>query len=86
MTNRYVIVNTEKNTIKADFVNKTIKVDNDKESFDYDRDLIYANQHKAVLNNDYSKICSFSEGNNIVDLINNIEEIAASEIPISLEN
>ena len=86
ITNRYVIVNTEKNTIKADFVNKTIKVDNDKESFDYDRDLIYANQHKAVLNNDYSQICSFSEGNNIVDLINKIEEIAASEIPIWLEN
>ncbi len=40
MTNRYVIVNTEKNTIKADFVNKTVIVDNDKESFDYDRDLI----------------------------------------------
>ena len=83
---RFVIVNTEKNTIKADFINKTIEVDNDKEYFDYDRDIIYTKQHQAVLDKDYSQICSFSEGRAIVDLINKIEEIAKSKTPIWIEN
>ena len=84
--NRYVIVNTEKNTIKADFINKTIEIDNSKENYDYDRDIIYTKQHQAVLDKDYSQICSFSEGRAIVDLINEIEEIAKLKTPIWIEN
>mgnify|MGYP000173204279 CR=1 FL=1 len=83
---RFVIVNTEKNTIKADFINKTIEIDNSKENYDYDRDIIYTKQHQAILNMDNSQICSFSEGRAIVDLINEIEEIAKLKTPIWIEN
>ena len=84
--NRYVIVNTEKNTIKADFINKTIEIDNSKENYDYDRDIIYTKQHQAILNMDNSQICSFSEGVEIVNLINKIEKIGSSKTPIWIEN
>ena len=84
--NRYVIVNTEKNTIKADFINKTIEIDNNRENYDYDRDIIYTKQHQAILNMDNSQICSFSEGVEIVNLINKIEKIGSSKTPIWIEN
>ena len=83
---RYVIVNTEQNTIKANFIEKTIKVDNQKEKFSYNRDMIYRRQHQAILDKDFSRNCTFEEGKNIVNLINNIEEIATSKTPLWIEN
>jgi len=76
--NRFIIVNTEKNTIIADFINKTIKIDDKKEKFDYDRDMIYRKQHESVINKDYSRICSFDQGLEIVNLINKIEKSAGN--------
>jgi len=74
--NRFIIVNTDKNTIKTDFISKTITIDDKKENFDYDRNLIYKRQHESMINKDYSRICSFDQGLEIVNLIQQIEKSA----------
>ena len=76
--NRFIIVNTEKNTIKTDFISKTITIDDKKEYFDYERDMIYRKQHESMINKDYSRICSFDQGLEIVNLINQIEKSAGN--------
>ncbi|PIJ99400.1 Gfo/Idh/MocA family protein [Lysinibacillus sphaericus] len=74
ITQRYVIVQTNEKTIKIDFINNSINCNGEIEQLDkLDRDYTYRKQHDAVLSGS-SKCCSFSEGLNIVNMIEAVEK------------
>ena len=69
VSRREIIINTQDLSIKADLVNNFIEYGSDRETFKYDRNFTYRSQHTALLSGDLETICSFEEGLEIVNLI-----------------
>lgn len=74
ITHRDIIINTDNHTYKADLIHATFQVDENKEELVVERDATYLSQHRAILNGDYSTLCSFSEGLTVVEMIAAIEK------------
>ncbi|MCD4668228.1 MAG: Gfo/Idh/MocA family oxidoreductase [Sulfurimonas sp.] len=76
---RRLIVHTKNHTIEADMINNTLLLydkDGKKEDIQiesYDRNYTYTKMHQAIINNDIENICSYEDGKNIVNIIENIE-------------
>ncbi|KWX85125.1 hypothetical protein AMQ83_26620, partial [Paenibacillus riograndensis] len=71
---RELIVVTDECTYKADLVSGTYHCNGESELFRVNRDFTYLEQHKAVINNEFSNLCSFTQGIDIVQMIDYIEE------------
>ncbi|MNP31805.1 hypothetical protein D3C76_1249490 [compost metagenome] len=76
---RELVVVTDTHTYKADLVKGIFQCDAKIQQINTERDFTYIEQHKAVLNSDYSSLCSFNEGVEIVDLVENIEQSAQTK-------
>lgn len=79
ITHRDIVINTDNHTFRADLVNGTFQVDDDKEELLVERDATYRLQHRAVLNGDYASLCSFAEGLEVVEMIDATERSFKSE-------
>ena len=75
---REVMINTDRDFMKLDFINKTFQIDDKVESFQFDRDLTYCLQHEAILNKDYKNLCSYGHGLDVMLLIQAAEKSAYS--------
>lgn len=76
---RRLIIHTKEQTIQADLIANTITL-TDKNSDTkavlndpIERNYTYREMHKAIINDNYTNVCSFKQGKNIVELINSIE-------------
>ncbi|EJL30558.1 Gfo/Idh/MocA family protein [Brevibacillus sp. BC25] len=74
LAKRFVIVNTENNTIKLDMINNEIVVNDEKETFEVSRDFTYIEQHTAVLNRNMQDLCSLGEASEVMGMIKAVEE------------
>jgi len=81
---RTLRVNSMEHTFEVDFIDETISV-NGKCIADYDlgRDATYRAEHKAVLDRDYSQLCTFREGQEVVELIDAAEKSASNHTWVS---
>ena len=76
---RQIIINTSEETIIGDLINNKINIFSihsyEKEmSFKgYNRNYSYMQMHKALLNGNLNKIASFSDGNSVLEIIQNIQ-------------
>lgn len=75
---RSILIHTQEKTITANFVSNSMEI-YDKQGVkssielpDIDRNHTYANMHDDILNNENSSITTFSEGKDIVAMIDNI--------------
>lgn len=75
---REVMINTDRDFMKLNFINKTFQIDDKVESFQFDRDLTYRLQHEAILNKDHKNLCSYKHGLDVMSLIQAAEESAYS--------
>ncbi|PAQ13668.1 oxidoreductase [Bacillaceae bacterium SAOS 7] len=66
---RFIIVNTNSETYKADFMNKTVQINDEIVFLESDRDYTYREQHIAILNGDKTHLCSYEEGMQIMNMI-----------------
>jgi predicted dehydrogenase len=66
---RSIIINTNGKTIKADLVNATLTINDTVQNFAVQRDDTYRAMHQAVLQKDFSSLCSLNEGLNVMRLI-----------------
>lgn len=66
---RFVIINTNEKTYKADFINNTLQINEKVIKFNVERDDTYIAQHRAVLNGEKEFLCSYNKGLNIVKMI-----------------
>lgn len=71
---RFLIVNTNEHTYRVDLVRNEFTKDGMVEQLNVDRDFTYIEQSKAILQKDYSQLCTFEEGLDIVKLIETIEQ------------
>nr|WP_154984727.1 Gfo/Idh/MocA family oxidoreductase [Paenibacillus xylanexedens] len=76
---RYIIIQTDSQTLKIDFIKNSINCNGSVSMLDkIDSDYTYREQHKAVLNNS-ERCCSYEEGLKIVKMIESIEESALNK-------
>jgi len=77
---RYIIVNTETETIRADLVNCTFQVNQSIENIPVDRDFTYTQMHTSIISGNIENLCSFGEGIAVMDAIEKIEMAAEQKI------
>lgn len=76
---RRLIIHTSNHSIEADVIKNSIVVyDKDThagtiELEEIDRNYTYAQMHNSIMDNRFDTVCSFHEGNEVVDTIENIE-------------
>ena len=76
---RRLIVHTKEKTIEADVINNNINIsfkDGTSKKIKIemvDRNYTYATMHKNIINNNFEILCSFNNGEKIVDMISKIE-------------
>lgn len=73
VSRREILINTDRNTIKADLVNGVLWLDGQIEEYKIDRDYTYRCQHESILQSKFENICTFEEGLEIVKMIEAIE-------------
>jgi len=73
-TRRLIFINTDDYSIAADLVNCTLTINGNLEKMEIDRDHTYRSMHKAVLNEEYSMLCSFEEGMVVMGMIQAAEQ------------
>ncbi len=76
LTRRELLVNTDKHTIKADFINCTLTVDEQVERIPIERDFTYRAQHQAIMNETLDYVCSARNGMEVMKMIKVIEQSA----------
>ncbi|MEQ8175994.1 MAG: Gfo/Idh/MocA family oxidoreductase [Syntrophomonadaceae bacterium] len=79
ITQRQIIMVGEKNTYVADMIRGCININGEEESFVVDRDFTYRAMHEAVLNQDYSTLCSYQEGMEVLKIIQSAESSNSNE-------
>lgn len=77
---RTVLVITAEKTIELDLLRGTIAINNNKEDCPADRDLTYREMHKAILRNDWSEVCSYAEGCEVMRLIEIAEQASSKGV------
>lgn len=72
ITNRYLIVNTNKKTFKLDFIKKTFQVNDNIETYNYDTNEPYIEMAKAILNSNFNMLAGFKEACHVVDVTDKV--------------
>lgn len=70
---REIIVSLKDHSIKADLVQSTLEIDGKMSRFQVDRNLTYTEQHNAILRGNYSTVCTFNHGIDVLNLIHAAE-------------
>ncbi|MCY9692556.1 Gfo/Idh/MocA family protein [Paenibacillus alginolyticus] len=79
ISQRKVIINTDKTTILADLVHGTIQMNQVQKSFQTERNFTYVKQYEAIFN-DSKDVCSLTEGLEVMRLINAAERSAEQKV------
>lgn len=84
LTQRFLILNTDENTFKLDFIESSLEDDNSKEKISIEPDDTYRSQHLSFINGDKGALCSYSEGVEVMNWIHIIEQAHFSNQWINL--
>lgn len=75
---RIINLDGDKHSVSADLNNKSVIFNKSKKplvkKFFFNHDLAYILQHKAILNNDFRKLCDYNHGLEIMRLISRIKK------------
>lgn len=77
---RELIINLDNMTIKADLVKGILEINEERISFNVDRNLTYELMHQSIIKGDNENLCSFEEGGEVVRLIDAVEKAAAKKM------
>ena len=69
---REIILNTDKNTFKFDFIKNSISTNDNIIKYDLNRNETYSDMHLDILNNKGKNACTYNGGIEVLDLINKI--------------
>lgn len=76
---RLIIINTNQGTISVDLIRNSIDINGENETIDYSLDDTYYSEHKAVMNEDLSVLCSLEEAQMVLETIDTAEITALSK-------
>lgn len=85
ITQRFIVINTNSTTYRADFISNTLQVNDEVFQFIVGRDDTYKNQHLAVLNDELGSLCTFNEGYNLLKMIKGAELASKEKVWVSNE-
>ena len=85
ITQRFIIVNTDERTYKADLINNTLQINEQTTHYNVERDYTYIAQHLAVINDEKEILCSYNDGINIVKMIEKAELSSKRKVWVSNE-
>ena len=71
---RYIIVNTNEHTYKADLIKSTLEVDGKIYHYENYRNYSYEIQHELILSNNYANLCSYEEAIEDMKLLDSIKK------------
>jgi len=77
---REMLFNGASVTIKADLFNGRLDINETREDYVVERDLTYQEEHRAVLNGAWTKLCSYQEGFQTLRLIESVEKAAGEKV------
>ena len=58
---RFIIINTNQHTYKADLIASTLEIDGQITKFDNDRNYSYRKYHEQMFKKNYTMMCSYQE-------------------------
>jgi len=76
---RELVINTPAQTIRADLIRGTLRIDGGDRHFVVDRDATYLDQHRSALGNHRDRLCTAEEGAATLALIAAAERAAAEQ-------
>lgn len=79
ITQRFIIVNSNEKTYKADFIQNTLQINNEIIYFETERNDTYRLQHLALLNNDVTELCDLKDGLRVVNMIEKAEKASSDK-------
>lgn len=79
-TRREIIINTDKNTYKADLVNGLFDINGEQEKFQIERDYTYKMQHLAIINSNYEDLCRINSGLTVMEIIEAAEKSVSQKV------
>ncbi|MER2076741.1 Gfo/Idh/MocA family protein [Psychrobacillus psychrotolerans] len=82
---RILIINTEKFTYKADFIQNTLQINDELLQFNVGKDDTYKKQHLAILNGENEFLCTYENGLSIVKMIEKAEQASKEKVWVSNE-
>lgn len=82
---RMLIINTDKLTYKADFIQNTLQINDKLHQFNVGRDDTYKKQHLAILNGENEFLCSYENGLSIVKMIEKAEQASKEKVWVANE-
>ncbi|MFC1822858.1 Gfo/Idh/MocA family protein [Thermodesulfobacteriota bacterium] len=77
---REIIINLQGMTIKADLIGNMLEVNRECKRYAVDRNQMYLDQHKAIIDSRSDKLCTFREGLEIVHLIEKAENASREKV------
>ncbi len=85
LTQRMLIINTNNETYKVDFIKNTLQLDDEITTFTVERDDTYRSQHDAILTNEVGSLCTYIEGLSVVKMIEMAEKASNKKVWVSNE-
>ena len=79
ISQREILVNTDRHTIKVDFIKGSFQVDADVEVVQVERNDTYLAQHQSILDHRFENFCTLEEGMEVMEMIQAIENSAYSK-------
>lgn len=70
---RQMIINTDQHTFHADLIKGTLQIDEQIEICEIEQDMTYRYQLEALKNKDFQNLCTFEEGNEVMQMIKAVE-------------
>lgn len=80
---REILINTDRQTVKADLIQGTLSINENSEKIEAERDFTYCAQHHAILNKNYGPLCTLKEGLEVMRLIEAAEMSMHQKVWIS---
>jgi predicted dehydrogenase len=80
---RDLVINTANHTYAADLVRATLECDGKVQAFKVERDDTYRAEHRAMLADDTSRLCSLAEGARVMQFIAAVERSARERAWVS---
>ncbi len=70
---RYVIINTEKHTYRADLISSTLEIDGNCTHYESYRNFSYEIQHQSLIKNDFSMLCKHEDALEVMKICDAIK-------------
>ena len=71
---RYIIINTDKHTYRADLISSTLEIDDNITHYESYRNYSYEIQHQLLLSKDFSMLCNHEDALEVIKICDGVRD------------